>query len=154
MQGADGLGRGRLDRIGDGDDGGQAAVDGGVERGLALIAQTRRRLGEEGDVAAQIGHVAVGAHGDARALDQARHSLAGDGGEVLRGGDGQAARLGGCDQGAGDRVFRQALQRRRPGQHRRLVKALCHGQICQFGAALGQGAGLVEGDDLDALQGL
>ncbi|MNE00361.1 hypothetical protein D3C80_927690 [compost metagenome] len=154
MHGLDGGGRGRLDRVGHGDDGGQSAVDGGVERRLALVPQAGGVFGEGNDVVAQLGHVAVGADLDAAARDDTRHTLAGDGGEVFGAGDAQAARGGGRDQGAGHRVFRLAFDGGNQGQDVILVKAVGHAQVGQFGAAGGQGAGLVEGDDLDPLQGL
>ena len=72
VQRRDGGGRRRLHRIGHRDDGGEPAVDGGIERRLALAAEALGGGGEGRDVEAELRHVAVGAHGDLMALDACR----------------------------------------------------------------------------------
>ncbi|MNJ55785.1 hypothetical protein D3C77_513030 [compost metagenome] len=82
MQGLDRSRRGRLDRVGHGDDGRKPAVDRSVEGRLALVSQTRSDRRERRHVQAEFDHVAVGADLNALALDLGPDAEAGHGFEV------------------------------------------------------------------------
>ena len=73
MQRRDCRGRRRLDRIGDGDDGGEPAIDGGIERRLAFVAQrSAATSAKPRDVEAELFHVARRADRDLAARDDRR----------------------------------------------------------------------------------
>ncbi len=82
MQGIDRLRRAVLDRVGDCDDRGQDAIDGGIEGRLAIVAQPLGHIGKLGDLDAGPGHGAIGTDQDLPAGHSAGDPEAGIGGEV------------------------------------------------------------------------
>ncbi|KAG1252099.1 hypothetical protein G6F65_018063 [Rhizopus arrhizus] len=98
--------RARLDRVGYRDDRGQAAVDSGIQRRLALRAEFRRQRRERGDVHAKIAHEAISTDLDPGSIDTGAHAHAGDRFEVEHGRQRDALPGRRINNGTGNRMLR------------------------------------------------
>ncbi|MNI53177.1 hypothetical protein D3C73_1079980 [compost metagenome] len=119
----------------------------------SLITQPvhgRRRRRGEGGHAVGAEHLGL-ADQNGLAVQLGRDALAGQTVQTGSGLDRDGAQAFGAvaGDGGGQRVVAEALDRHGDRQQRRLVHAVDRDNVGDARAALGQGAGLVEGDDLD-----
>ena len=151
VQRLDRLGRRRLDRIGDGDDAGQPAVDGDEHRRLALGGAARRpSLASARGVDAQVRHHRLIAERDRLAVDRAAHALAGDRLEIAASASCSAALLRRPRRSPRPAGAPSPFPGSRPAPSSSvLVEALGGDHIGQLRPALGQRAGLVDDQRVD-----
>ncbi len=146
--------RRRLDRVGDGDQPGELAVDGDEDGGGALAAQPLRLpfegIGGDRQVMQESGVADV----NTLALDHAQRPLAGRRIEAHHPRRGDAARLRGRNDRLRQRMLAGLLDAGREFQHRRLVLAVRRHDRGDRRLALGQRAGLVDHQRIDPLHSL
>ena len=111
-------------------------------------------LREGAYIQGQAQHEAIGADLDAAAGHDPLRAKSGLRDKIAQHAERRAFGLGRGDDSLGDRVLRARLDRRRQTQDLASGEAVREHQIGQFRAPLGQGAGLVEGDDPRLLQRL
>lgn len=116
VQDAHGLGGGFLDGVGDRDQSGDATVDGGKHDGFALAATLFGCMGQGACIDAAVRHQPGIADQDRLTGDRAAHPLAGDGLEVDRLRQRNAALAGAVDERSGQRMFAGLLQRGHPAE--------------------------------------
>ena len=155
MQRRDRLRRRRLDRVGDGDDGGEPAVDGGIERALALGRRDAAAARESGDTSSPSFVMKRSAPTSTlRPSTRAETPKPGTASKLSVDGKRQAALLGRRDDGLARSDARSGLSTAATSaQHLGFREALGGDEVGQLRPALGQGAGLVEGDDVDVAAG-
>ncbi len=154
MQRLDRLEGGFPDRVSDCDHRRQTAVDSGIQRALALLAQTLSRRDKARHIQPQLRHETVGTHRNSPPRNLGRHAETRRRLEAVDGINHQATLLCRADDGFADRVLGAGFDRRHQPQHFVVIKTFARYQIGQFRAALGQGAGLVEGDHAHVTQRL
>ena len=109
-------------------------------------------LRERRRIDAELRHEAVGAERDLSRSDAGCDAEAGEGFEILRLIQGEAAGLRRRNDRLADRMFGILFDRCGERQHFVFTEARSHGKIRQLRMAFGQRARLVEGDDADIAQ--
>ena len=151
---ADSLRRRRLDGIGDRNNGGELPIHGGVKRRFAFVGQPSGLTPEGCYLEPQTGHVAVRADLHELAGYVSLHPVTGNRVEIFGRRQRQPIGLGCLHNRLGDRVFGVSLDRCDQRQQLTFVETGLNPEIGEFGATLGQRAGLVERDDVDLLKTL
>jgi hypothetical protein len=143
-----------LDRVGDADEAGRAAIDGDEDGGGAVAPQRLGRGLEGRDRDAGLGHDAAVADDQPAPIDAAGDALAGRGVEPGHRQQRQAAVDGGPHDGGAERMLAAALETGGEAEKLGTVDAVCGLQSDHRGAAFGQRAGLVDDQGVDRLQAL
>ena len=142
-------GRRGFDRIGDGDDAGELAVDGEEDRGGAVLAQTLGVVGERRGVDIELGEERGIAEREPFALDHADHAFAGRRVEAAQRCERNLALGCGSNDGRRQRMLAAALGAGGETQHLRLVEAGVRHDRDDFRLAFGERAGLVDNQRVD-----
>ena len=143
-----------FDGVGDGEHPGRLAVDGGQDRAFARGGKPLADLLQFGRVDATFDQQCCGADEHGVSGDGGPYALAGDRGEVLGGGNADAAVPGSGDDRGGDGVFTVGLGRSHQDQQLILAQRAYYLDVGEGGFAGGDRAGLIQHDGVELVRGL